>query len=75
MPAGYGIGDHHLFVVDFIASPLIGLALKEIMQPQAKCLNCNIPRVVKSYNKRLEEKNLCHCLLERVGKVHDSDLP
>ncbi len=31
MPAGYGIGDHHLLVVDFIASSLIGLALKKIV--------------------------------------------
>ncbi len=31
--------------------------------------------MVKSYNKWLKEKILHHCLLERVGKVHDSDLP
>jgi hypothetical protein len=75
MPGGYEIGDHQLFVVDFFASSLIGLALKMIVQPQARRLNCKIPREVKSYNKWLEEKILHHCLLERVGKLHDSDLP
>jgi hypothetical protein len=45
------------------------------VQPQAKRLNCKIPGAVKSYNKRLKEKILHHGLLERVGKVHDSDLP
>jgi hypothetical protein len=28
MPAGYGIGDHHLFVIDFVASLLIGTSPK-----------------------------------------------
>ncbi len=75
MPVGYGIGDHQLFVVDFVALSLIGLALKKIVHPQARRLNCKIPGAVKSYNKWLKEKILHHCLLERVGKVHDFDLP
>jgi hypothetical protein len=75
MPAGYGIGDHQLFVLDFVTSSLIGLAPKKIVQPQARRLNCKILGAVKSYNTWLEEKILHHCLLERVGKVHDSDLP
>jgi hypothetical protein len=31
MWTGCGIGDHQLFVVDFVASSLIGLAPKKIM--------------------------------------------
>jgi hypothetical protein len=40
MPAGYGIGDHHLFVIDFVASLLIGISPKRIVRPQACRLNC-----------------------------------
>ncbi len=31
MPAGYGIGDHRLFVVDFVTSSLIGFSPKKIV--------------------------------------------
>ncbi len=31
MPTGYGVEDHRLFVVDFVASSLIGLAPKKIV--------------------------------------------
>jgi hypothetical protein len=33
MPVGYGIEDHQLFVVDFVASSFIGLAPKTIVRP------------------------------------------
>ena len=35
MPAGYGIGDHRLFVVDFLANSLLGTTPKKIVRPQA----------------------------------------
>ncbi len=31
MPAGYGIGDHRLFVVDFLTSSLIGMIPQKII--------------------------------------------
>jgi hypothetical protein len=74
MPAGYGIGDHRLFVVDFVAASLIGNEPKKIVRPQARRLNCRIPTAVREYNKRLEEKIRKHRLLERVGAIHQSDL-
>ena len=51
MPAGYGIGDHRLFVVDFVTSLLIGFSPKKIVRPQAQRLNCRIPGAVREYNK------------------------
>ncbi len=75
LPASYGIGDHHLFVIDFMASLLIGTSPKRIVQPQARQLNCKIPGAVEQYNKRLEEKILCHRLIKRLGQVHVSDIP
>ncbi len=35
MPAGYTVGDHQLFVVDFVGSSLIRNAPKKIVRPQA----------------------------------------
>ncbi len=75
MPAGYEIGDHRLFVIDFVASLLIGTSPKRIVQPQARRLNCKIPGAVEQYNKRLEEKTLCHRLIKQLGQVHVSDIP
>jgi hypothetical protein len=75
MPAGYGIGDHCLFVIDFVASLLIGTSPKRIVQPQARRLTCKILGAVEQYNKRLEEKILHHRLIKQLGQVHVSDIP
>jgi hypothetical protein len=75
MPTGYGIGDHRLFVIDFVASLLIGTSPKRIVQPQTCRLNCKIPGAVEQYNKRLEEKILHHRLIKQLGQVHVSDIP
>jgi hypothetical protein len=64
MPAGYRIGDHRLYVIDCVASLLIGTSPKRIVQPQTRWLNCKIPGMVEQYNKRLEEKILCHRLIK-----------
>ncbi len=75
MPAGYGIGDHRLFVVDFVASSLTGSAVKQIVRPQARRLKCKIPGAVLAYNKRLEGHIRKHRLVERLGVIHTADLP
>jgi exonuclease III len=75
MPAGYGIGDHRLFVVDFLASSLLGTTPKKIVRPQARRLNCKIPGAVRKYNERFEKKIKKHRLIERVGNVHQAEVP
>ena len=75
MPAGYGIGDRCLFVIDFVASLLIGTSPKRIVRSQTRLLNCKLPGAVEQYNKRLEEKILRHRLIKQLGKVHVSDIP
>ena len=44
MPAGYGIGDHRLFVIDFLTSSLIENSPPRIVRAQARRLNTNIPQ-------------------------------
>ncbi len=75
MPASYRIEDHRLFVIDFVASLLIGTSPKRIVQPQACRLNCKIPGAARQYNRRLEEKILHHRLIKRLGQNHFSDIP
>jgi hypothetical protein len=74
MPAGYGVGDHQLFVVDFAGKSLLGNAPKKIIHPQAHQLNCKLVKVVKKYNRQLEEKILKHWLIECTGQVYMSRL-
>ena len=75
MPAGFGIGDHRVFVVDFRASSLIGLEPKKIVRPQARRLNCKLPGAVQRYNTLFEKKIRKHRLVERIGMVHQAGLP
>ena len=74
MPAGYGIGDHRLFIVDFLGSSCLGTNLKKVVRPQARRLNCKLGRAVEKYNQKLEQQILRHRMIERVGQVYTSGL-
>ena len=46
MPAGYGIGNHRMFVIDFVTSSLIGTDTPKIQRPiKARRLNTKLPGV------------------------------
>jgi hypothetical protein len=70
MPAGYGIGDHWLFVIDFTASNIIGNTAPKVVQAASRRLNTKIPRAAAEYARILEEKIIQHRLIKRVGKAH-----
>ena len=70
MPAGYGIGDHHLFVTDFAELDVIGISRQKVIRPTSRRLNTKIPRVAADYARILEEKVLSHRLIKRMGKAH-----
>jgi hypothetical protein len=72
MPAGYGLGDHCMFVIDFNAKDIIGQAPPRVIQATLRRLNTRIPRVANKYVRILEEKVLRHRLIERMGAVHTS---
>jgi hypothetical protein len=44
IPAGYGIGDHRLFIIDFASSKIIGNTAPKVVQAASRCLNTKIPR-------------------------------
>ncbi len=72
MPAGYSIGDHRMFVVDFNAKDIIGQAPPRVIRATSRRLNTRIPRVANKYVRILEEKVLRPQLIERIGAAHTS---
>jgi hypothetical protein len=75
MPAGYGIGNHHLFVINFAESDVIGISHRKVVRPTSWRLNTKIPRVAAEYARILEEKVLTHRLIERMGRAHQKANP
>jgi hypothetical protein len=70
MPAGYGIRDHLLFVIDFSAVDMIGISHQKVARSMAWQLNTKILRVAADYARILEGKVLSHQLIKCMGAVH-----
>lgn len=47
MPCGYGVGDHRVFIVDFLVSSMIGTTPVKIVRPAARRLNTRLPFVTE----------------------------
>ena len=59
MPVGYGVGDHCLFVVDFVTALLVGTGCsQQIVQPALCCLNTKIVGCALRYIKALRRNIL-----------------
>jgi hypothetical protein len=70
MPAGYGTGNHQLFVVDFSMIDIIGKSPPKIVRSTSRRLNTKIPCVAAEYAWILENKILKHRLIERTDAAH-----
>ncbi len=68
--ASDGIGDHHLFVINFFAADMIGISRQKVAHPTSQRLNTKIPRVAAAYVRILEGKVLSHRLIKCMGAVH-----
>ncbi len=76
MPVGYGVGDHRLFVVDFVMALLVGTSCsQQIVRPALHRLNTRIAGCALRYNKALRRNILRHRLLEQMVAVATSDQP
>jgi hypothetical protein len=73
MPVGYGVGDHHLFVVDFSTASMIGTCPPKIISPALLRLDTKIPRFALRYKQALQKNILRHRLLEQMISVAESD--
>jgi hypothetical protein len=60
MPAGYGIGDHRLFIIDFASWDIVGDTAPKVVRPASQQLNTKIPRAAAKYARLLEEKIIQH---------------
>ena len=72
MPAGYGIGDHRLFVVDFLLNSMIGVAPPKIVRLAARRLNTKLPNVAGKYRESFESKLVEHKLNSRLVAAEKS---
>ena len=72
IPVRYAVGDHRLFIIDFIKSCLVGASNSSIVQSAARRLNLRIPAAAEDYSDRFEHLVLKHKLIERIVKAHES---
>ena len=72
MPAGFGVGDHRMFVVDFRLQSLVGASPPKVVRVAARQLNTAIPHVAERYVKKLEDLFLKHRLNSRLIKMEAS---
>ena len=72
MPAGYRVGDHCLFVIDFLTTSLIGNAPPRIVRAQARRLNTNIPQAAEKYVNQFKTTIIRHKIIQRLGAAHES---
>ena len=72
MPAGYGVEDHRIFIVDVLTSALV-----EYFPPRIACagtmrVNTNSHGLASCYVSNVEEQVLRHKVIQRYGQAHES---
>jgi hypothetical protein len=70
MPAGYGTGDHRLFIVDLHTSSLVGPGSPREQRAALRRLNTRLPHVIKKYTENLDKNLRRHRLIEKLGEAH-----
>ena len=71
IPEGYGVGDHRLFVLDFLTSSLIVKNPLQIIRSGARQLNTKILPTKDNYTNVLENLVLRHRLTEQMVAAHN----
>jgi hypothetical protein len=71
MLAGYGIGDHRLFVINFAARNIVESRPPLVIRAASRWLNTKLPGVAAEYARLLETKIIRHKLIKRVNLAHD----
>jgi hypothetical protein len=71
MLAGYGIGDHRMFIVDLVQSSMIGETPCQIQQLVSHWLNTKVPGgSTAKYIATLELSLARHQLIKRLGRAY-----
>ena len=64
MPVRFGVGNHQLFVNNFLTATLVSFGPHAIICPTLCRLNTKIEGCAQQYNKILQKNILHHCLIE-----------
>jgi hypothetical protein len=72
MPAGFGVGNHGMFVVDFCLQSLVGATPPTVVRLAARRLNTTIPNVAERYVTLLEDLFITHRLNSRMIRADAS---
>ena len=67
MPVGYGLGDHRLFIIEFLKTCLVGASPPSIVRLAARRLNLRISAAAEDYSDIFEHLVVEHKLIERPG--------
>jgi hypothetical protein len=68
MPAGFGVGDHPMFIINFQKSSMVGSALFQVQHFSSRRLNTKVLiGMMQKYINRLEENIFRHRLIEKLG--------
>ncbi len=71
MPAGYGIGDHRMFIVDLVQSSLIGKMPLHVQRLVLRRLNTKVTGGgAAKYIVTVELSLARHCLIECLCQAH-----
>ena len=73
MLAGYGVGYHGLFVLEFLTYYLIGQTPPQIISYRAMQLNNKISLTKDNYTNVMENLLLSHCLTEQMFASHNAN--
>ena len=72
MPAGFGVGDHRLFIIDFRLQSLVGACPPKVVRVGARRLNTTIPNAAQRYVQVLEGLITSHRLNSRLVEAESS---
>ena len=72
MPVGYEVVDHHLLVIGFLKSSLVGASPPRIVRSSARRLNLRISAAAEDYSDIFKHLVVEHKLIERPGMAHES---
>jgi hypothetical protein len=71
MPAGFGVGNHRMFVIDLQEETVLGIAPFRIKRFTSRRLNTKVSNdATQKYLQGVEEGLACHQLIEKIGNLH-----
>jgi hypothetical protein len=71
MPAGFGVGDHRMFIIDFQEPSMVGAAPFRVQRFTSRRLNTKVSSgATQKYVERLEANIAKHCLTEKLSILH-----